>query len=114
MQIITTFHRLRLFLARWRFYSEDGDIAFAVFYRKGSELEEIVQRERIECNIYPEVGDISCNEAGTCNVNYNYISHIVRCFMRYFFFTYFFKTQMWWNSTIATATRGQRKFGSPF
>ena len=54
---------------RWSFHSEDSDIAFAVYQKQGSELITIVPRDRVDCHMYCEEGEISCDETGVCKLS---------------------------------------------
>ena len=51
---------------RWDFHSEESDIGFAVYWKKGTELLPIVPRDRVDCHLSPEEGEIRCDEPGVC------------------------------------------------
>jgi len=43
---------------RWDFYSEEGDIAFGIYKKKGNEKMFIVPKDRVDCHIVSEEGEI--------------------------------------------------------
>ena len=52
---------------RWDFYSEEGDIAFGIYKKKGNEKMFIVPKDRVDCHIVSEEGEIPV-EPGQCNI----------------------------------------------
>jgi hypothetical protein len=64
-----------MIFSSWDFYSEESDIAFAIYHKKGKdELVPIVSSERVDCHVSPEEGEIRCEEPGTCNI---LITHLI-------------------------------------
>ena len=58
---------------RWNFHSEDGDIAFAVYKKRYNDLLPIVPHDRVACNIFPEEGEVRCDETGVCEYFFKFI-----------------------------------------
>ena len=52
--------------SRWEFYTDDSDIAYAVYIKKGSDLVPVVPTERVDSHITNEEGELHCDGAGTC------------------------------------------------
>jgi len=67
-----------LFLCRWDFQSEEGDIAFSVYRKKSGELIPVVSYDRVDCQMSPEEGEIHCEYAGHCKD--------IAIVLRFFFF----------------------------
>lgn len=55
-------------ICRWEFFSEDSDVAFALYQKKESELIPLVPRDRVDCHISNEEGEIQCTSSGTCKL----------------------------------------------
>uniref|UniRef100_A0A0P5M7D1 Cral/trio domain-containing protein n=1 Tax=Daphnia magna TaxID=35525 RepID=A0A0P5M7D1_9CRUS len=82
-------------LLKWDFHSEDSDIAFAVYYKKGSELVPVVPHDRVDCHMAAEEGEIQCDEAGTYVIEFD--NH----------FSYLRSKKIWYSISVAAAsTRG--------
>lgn len=43
---------------RWQFYSEEGDIGFGIFKRDGGAKSVVVPKDRVDCHMAPEEGEI--------------------------------------------------------
>ena len=54
---------------RWTFSTDEGDIAFAVYRKKGDELIDLVPRERVDSHVCVEEGEVICDDAGLCEYN---------------------------------------------
>lgn len=71
--------RLTLYRASWEFYSEEGDVAFAVYRKTGNELTPLVPHDRVDCHISAEEGEIQCDAPGLCKClvgsPFHYIKH---------------------------------------
>ena len=52
-------------LYRWEFCCKEGDIDFAVYESKDNAKIPVVPKDRVECHITPEVGQISI-DPGQC------------------------------------------------
>jgi len=44
---------------RWNFYSEEGDISFGIYKKNGNQKTVIVPKDRVDCHIAAEEGEIS-------------------------------------------------------
>ena len=62
------FFYLWFVIIRWEFYSEGGDIGFAIYQ---SNERKVVSKGRIDCHIVAEEGQIS-TEPGQCNVSFHF------------------------------------------
>ena len=56
---------------RWEFQCDDGDIAFAVYLKKGNEMIAVVPHERVDCLNSAEEGEIPCEETGLCKATFH-------------------------------------------
>ncbi len=54
---------------RWEFFSEDSDVAFALYQKKESELIPLVPRDRVDCHVSNEEGEIQCTTSGICKLD---------------------------------------------
>lgn len=53
----------------WEFYSKNGDVVFAIYYKDGDKMIPMVPQKRINCHIATEKGEIICHQTGLCNDN---------------------------------------------
>ena len=58
---------------RWEFISEDGDVAFQVYYLNGKEKIEVIPWSRVDCHLLAEEGRIICTHTAKCQ----YITYII-------------------------------------
>jgi hypothetical protein len=52
----------------WKFYSDNGDVAFAIHYKnvKGEKI-PIFPHQRINCHVSAEKGEINCQNLASCS-----------------------------------------------
>ena len=62
---------------RWEFKCDDGDIAFAVYLKKGNEMIAVVPHERVDCLNSAEEGEIACEETGLCKAINCFVEFII-------------------------------------
>ena len=60
-----SFINLKKSISRWEFYSENSDIAFAV-YRKESKMIPIIPPSRVDCHVSTVIGQLNCEQPGLC------------------------------------------------
>lgn len=54
---------------RWEFYCEEGDIDFAIYLKNDSGNSTVVPKDRVDCHIAPEAGEIRA-DPGQCNIHF--------------------------------------------
>ncbi|XP_046461159.1 SEC14-like protein 4 [Daphnia pulex] len=75
-------------ILKWDFYTEEGDLAFAVYRKKGNELIPIVSHDRIDCDVSPEEGEIRCDYSGVYVVEFDNS------------YSYFRSKKIWFSITV--------------
>ena len=65
-----------MFMLRWEFYSEDGDIEFNVIGKRGQYEEIVVPAARVDCHISKIRGQMFCDDYKLCNTSNNRIDFI--------------------------------------
>jgi len=54
----------------WKFFSEEGDVGFHIFYKEGDRKVDLVPMARIDCHVVPEEGRIVCPRPVTCQLHF--------------------------------------------
>ncbi|EFX85553.1 hypothetical protein DAPPUDRAFT_222572 [Daphnia pulex] len=75
-------------ILKWDFYTEEGDLAFAVYRKKDDELIPIVSHDRIDCDVSPEEGEIRCDYTGVYVVEFDNS------------YSYFRSKKIWFSITV--------------
>ena len=58
---------LIIIIYRWQFMTKDRDIMFHVFYRdENGKKVDVVPKEKVECNLMMEEGEIICFSPRIC------------------------------------------------
>ena len=56
---------LILYLVRWEFFTEEGDIGFEIYNKKDKKKFHIVPNERIDTHLCKQEGELVCKDIST-------------------------------------------------